>query len=316
MSIEVDPRTVDTRQLEHLRSLGFNRVSLGVQDFHEKVQKAVDRIQPYDQVERLVTAGKNLGFLSVNFDLIYGLPYQTRETYEHTLDKVIELRPGRIAMYNFAYLPKSMPFQRRLDPESLPNPDEKLAIFMLARERLGKAGYQYIGLDHFALNEDDLSVSYRDGSMRRNFMGYTTQAGTDLLAFGVSGITEFQGKFWQNEKKLNRYEQIINDGHLPIIRGMELSPDDLMRKSLISALFCESGFDFAAMAEKFDPKLRELLEYEVQALKPLQEDGLVELSDKGIRVTVDGQLFLRNIAVLFDNHLRSRERPAQFSRTV
>lgn len=319
MSIEVDPRTVDVAYLTKLREMGFNRISLGVQDFDEKVQQEVNRIQPKVIVQRMTEAARDLGFFSINYDLIYGLPHQTLPSFTHTLEQVIELKPGRIALYNFAFLPDAIPYQRRFDPTTLPDPEEKLAIFLTAKEKLTESGYQYIGLDHFALGDDELAQAWRAGTMRRNFMGYTTQAGTDMLAFGVSAISDYQGQFWQNEKKLNRYLEVLESGELPVTRGMALDSEDLLRQNIISSLFCAGGFRFDELGNGEFPDLSTHLAWEMDALAPLAEDGLVKLNGEGVEVTPLGQLFLRNIAVIFDNHIRARntgEQATRFSRTV
>ena len=317
MSIEVDPRTVDAGQLGTLRGMGFNRVSFGVQDFDETVQRTVNRWQPYDLVERVTEAARALGYQSVNMDLIYGLPHQTQASFAATLEQIRRLRPHRIALYNYAHLPEVMPYQRRFDPESLPDRDEKLAIFLLARERLTDWGYVPIGLDHFALPEDDLTRAWQDGTMQRNFMGYTTMAGSDLLAFGISAISDCNGAFWQNEKKLNRYDQCIAEGKPPLIRGIKLDADDRIRKAAIAGLFCGGRIDFAALARDFAIDPRAYFAAEWEALAPLEADGLVERGESGVRITERGQFFLRNIAVVFDAwQRREAQAPRKFSRTV
>lgn len=330
MSIEVDPRHLDAAELAHLRNLGFNRISLGVQDFDEQVQKGVNRIQPFGKVAEQVETARKLGFRGINFDLIYGLPHQTRESFAGTVDKVVNLRPDRLALYNFAYLPQAFPHQNKMDARALPSAEEKLAIFLQTRETLMENGYLPIGLDHFALAGDELAIAYRDGSIRRNFMGYTTQAGTEMLAFGVSAISEYNGRFWQNEKNLARYQRGVEAGNVPAVRGMTLAPEDLLRKELIYGLFCQGNVGFAHLAEKFgvDPKAH--FSAELENLAPLEADGLLTLDDTGLRVSDVGQFFLRNIAVVFDAHLNNgaqggiggvggtggSEPPVKFSRTV
>jgi oxygen-independent coproporphyrinogen-3 oxidase len=317
IGIEIDPRTVDGEYLGRLRELGFNRISLGVQDFNDKVMRTVNRMQPFELVEGLVGHGRRLGFRSINFDLIYGLPEQSEESFSRTLDQVRELSPDRLAVYNYAHLPRLFPYQRRFDPETLPGPEEKLALIQLARQKLGEWGYQAIGMDHFAKPDEDLSVAFREGTMRRNFMGYTTQAGTDQLAFGISAISEFHRSFWQNEKKLNRYHESIAAGRLPVERGIYLSEEDLLRKAVISGLFCQGWVGYAEMSERFDVAFKPHMAGEIEALRPLAEDGLVELAPEGIRVTARGQLLLRNIAMVFDPYLRrDQDGPPQFSRAL
>jgi oxygen-independent coproporphyrinogen-3 oxidase len=317
MSIEVDPRHLGEQELSALRMLGFNRLSMGIQDFDEEVQRGVNRIQPFERVARLVENAERLGYLSINFDLIYGLPHQTRETFARTVERVLQLRPDRIALYNFAYLPQAFPHQRKMEAASLPDAQEKLAIFLMARERLTGNGYLAIGLDHFALVDDELAIAYGNGTMRRNFMGYTTQAGVDLLAFGVSGISEFNGRFWQNEKKLSRYERMLAEDRLPPVRGLLLDREDRLRQTVIADLFCKGGFHFESLERTFGPGLREHLARELEQLVPLAGDGLVALEPSGVRVTELGRFFLRNIAMVFDHHLHRHKEPVvQFSRTL
>ena len=315
MSIEVDPRHLTPAEVRRLRELGFNRLSLGVQDFDAQVQAGMNRVEPAEHVARIVDAARQAGFLSVNFDLIYGLPHQTQPRFEQTVRRVLQLGPDRLALYNFAYLPQAFPHQRKMDAAALPDKDEKLAIFLTARELFTGNGYQAIGLDHFARNDDELAVAYRAGTMRRNFMGYTTQAGTDLVAFGLSGISEYNGRFWQNEKKLARYERAVEAGQIPAVRGLLLDREDRLRQAIVGALFCQGVVDFAALGRHFDLDLGRHLALELADLEPLAADGLVTLAPDRLTVTELGQFFLRNIAVVFDNRTR-KGAPVQFSRTV
>ena len=315
MSIEADPRHLTPAEIGHLRALGFTRLSLGIQDFDEQVQAGVNRIEPYAHVQRLVDAARAEGFRGINFDLIYGLPHQTRERFQRTVERVLTLAPDRLALYNFAYLPQAFPHQRKMDAAALPDADEKLAIFLTAREHLTGQGYQAIGLDHFAREDDELARAYRAGSMRRNFMGYTTQAGTDLLAFGVSGISEYNGRYWQNEKKLVQYQRVVEGGRLPVVRGLLLGREDLLRQAVVSGLFCQGVVDFPALERRFGVDPRRHFAVELAALAPLQDDGLVCLEPDRLAVTESGQFFLRNVAVLFDNRTR-KGAPVRFSRTV
>ena len=317
MSLEVDPRHLGRGEVKALAALGFNRISLGVQDFDEAVQVGVNRVEPFEHVAGLMDQLRGAGFGGINFDLIYGLPHQNRRGFEGTMKRVLQLRPHRLALYNFAYLPQAFPHQRKMDAKALPGPEEKLAIFLLARELLLDNGYVAMGMDHFALASDELSIAYENGTMRRNFMGYTTRAGADLLAFGVSGISEFNGRFWQNEKKLAGYHRLIDAGTLPAVRGMALDREDRLRQAVIAALFCQGGLNFPALEADFGGNLKEHLAPQLERLAPLSDDGLVELDDGNLRVTELGRFFLRNIAMVFDRHLEaSEEPPVQFSRTV
>jgi oxygen-independent coproporphyrinogen III oxidase len=315
MSIEVDPRHLTPDSIRHLRGLGFTRLSLGIQDFDEQVQAGVNRVQPYAQVAALMDAARAAGFAGVNFDLIYGLPHQTRGRFARTVERVLTLAPDRLALYNFAYLPQAFPHQRKMDEPALPDPEEKLAIFLAARGLLTDSGYQAIGLDHFARHDDELARAYRAGTMRRNFMGYTTQAGTDLLAFGVSGISEFNGRFWQNQKKLVTYQRTVEAGHIPAVRGLLLDGEDLLRQAVVAGLFCQGVVDFQALGTRFGIEPRRHFAQELSELEPLRADGLVRLDRERLTVTETGQFFLRNIAVLFDHRTR-KGAPVRFSRTV
>jgi oxygen-independent coproporphyrinogen-3 oxidase len=317
LSIEVDPRTIGEEGLGWLRELGFNRLSLGIQDFDETVQRAVNRVQPFAQVRALMAEARSQAFLSVNFDLIYGLPHQSRATFERTLEQVLELAPDRLALYNYAHLPEAMPHQHKIDPAALPDRDEKLEIFQTARERLMGAGYAAIGLDHFARPEDDLARAHRDGSLQRNFMGYTTQAGSGLLAFGVSAISDWNGVFWQNEKKLSRYTRAVEAGTAPVVKGLALTEDDRLRRAIIGSLFCGGKVNFAELGVSFHLDVRSALREELAALESLQALGLVKLDQDRIEVTDRGQYFLRNIALVFDAyHGHVPQAAPRFSRTV
>jgi len=317
LSIEVDPRTVDAGYLAHLRELGFNRLSFGVQDVNPEVQAAVNRIQPRDMVADLMDAARKLGFRGINFDLIYGLPHQTPETFAETVRQVLALRPDRLALYNFAYLPQAFAHQRRIDEAALPGADAKLRIMLEAHAQFAHAGYVPLGMDHFALADDDLAVAAKAGSMRRNFMGYTTQAGTDVLAFGISGISALGGHYWQNEKKLAAYRRTVEAGSLPVIRGMTMSEDDLLREAIVSAIFCRQGLSLSDLAPRFGADLARRLAPELAALAPLEQDGLLVCNPDGFRVTEIGRYFLRNIAVVFDAYAgQAAGRQVTFSRSV
>jgi oxygen-independent coproporphyrinogen-3 oxidase len=317
MSIEVDPRTVGRDDLAQLRALGFNRLSLGVQDFDPAVQEETNRSQPAALVAKLVEAGRRLGFLSINFDLIYGLPRQTRQSFARTMEQVVAMAPDRLALYNFAHLPHLFPHQRAMDPAHLPSPAEKLGIFLDARERMLGAGYLSIGMDHFARKGDDLAVSWNNGTLRRNFMGYTTQAGTDLIGFGVSAISEYRGHYWQNEKRLSRYEKDVQEGRLPAVRGMELSADDRLRQTVMMDLFCRGRVEAAEMQRDFGVDFGDYFAAALNALGPMARDGLVEATPASVKVTERGRLFLRNVAQAFDGYAGTKtSAQPMFSRTV
>jgi oxygen-independent coproporphyrinogen-3 oxidase len=317
MSIEVDPRTVTGQGLGWLRDLRFNRISLGIQDFDPGVQEAVNRDQPFEMVERVMAEARSEGFHSVNFDLIYGLPRQTPLTFARTLDRVLALLPDRLALYNYAHLPEVFAHQRRIDPAALPHRDQKLEIFLSARERLTDAGYEAIGLDHFARPGDELAQALRNGTLQRNFMGYTTRAGSGLLGFGLSAISDYRGAFWQNEKKLSRYTRAVLSGAPPVSRGLSLSPDDRIRKAAIGGLFCGGFVNLDQLGTEFQIDATAYFQQELEALQPMEALGLVSRAEGGYRVTEVGQFFLRNIALNFDAyHGRSPQAAPRFSRAT
>ena len=316
-SIEVDPRIATPDDIQRYHDLhGFRRISFGVQDFHEETQFAIGRKQTRDITFANVATARAKGFHSVNIDLIYGLPRQTEESWRETLDSVCELRPDRLALYNFAFLPTKLAHQRALLQENLPPPEMKLQMFIEAHNRLTREGWAFIGMDHYSLEEDSLTVAHREGRLRRNFMGYSTLRGTDMLAFGTSAISEFKGAFSQNEKKLSTYKRMLEEGHLPVERGLVLSEDDLVRQHIITELMCNGVLRYDAPTPVPGVDLRALVNDERARLEPLAEDNLIELSDDRLLVTEKGRVFLRNIAVVFDAHLnQAREKPL-FSRAV
>lgn len=301
-SIEVDPRVTTREQLEVLRSAGLNRISLGVQDLDPKVQEAIFRDQTLAQTQQTISDARDLGIEGVNLDLVYGLPHQTLDTVATTIDRVVELSPDRIALYNFAYLPEQIPRHTAIKPEWLPTPEARIELFRLATQRLLEAGYLMIGLDHFAKATDELAKARADGTMQRNFMGYTTRAGSDLLAFGPSAISRVGRDFAQNTKSLEAYETSVDSGHLPIERGMRLSDDDLLREHVIQAIMCYGRVDFDKTLATFGT---DLLDGETvkHSLEAVEADGLIEWSGRTLTVTALGRFFLRNIAMSFDAYL-------------
>jgi oxygen-independent coproporphyrinogen-3 oxidase len=316
ISLEADPCVTTEEHMRTLAALGFNRLSMGVQDFHRPVQGLIERIQTVEETQRLMELAAELAMESVNLDLVYGLPLQTETTFLKTVDQVIGLRPDRIALYNFAYLPGRLGHQRSIDPALLPSGAEKFRIFVGAFERFVEAGYEHIGMDHFALPDDDLARARRDRTIQRNFMGYTTQAGTDMCAFGVSAISATDTVYVQNTKKLKPYAREIEAGALPVERGMLLSEDDRLRRGLITDLMCHGSVLKGDIAERFAVEFDHHFEDELEALAPFERDGLVELSEDRLEVTLLGTIFVRNVAMVFDAYLRQpREQPA-FSRTL
>jgi oxygen-independent coproporphyrinogen-3 oxidase len=315
-SVEVDPRTVDEQRLAVLAELGFNRLSFGVQDFDPAVQKVVHRIQPADQVFALVEASRRLGFESVNVDLIYGLPLQTPESFDRTLAQVNRLRPDRIALYAYAHLPERFKPQRRIHVEDLPAGAAKVAMLSRSLDALTEAGYVYIGMDHFALPDDALAVAKRQGRLHRNFQGYSTQADCDLIALGVSSIGRIGSTYSQNAKTMEAYVDLLDQGHLPVVRGLALTRDDLIRRSVIMALMCQGHLQYEAINLAWLVDFKTLFAQELTQLEAMQAQGLVQLSESGIQVTAMGWFFVRGVAMVFDRYVQADRNRSRFSKII
>ncbi len=315
-SIEVDPRTVDVNRLSVLAELGFNRLSFGVQDFDPAVQKAVHRIQPAEQVFALVEAARALGFESVNVDLIYGLPLQTPESFDRTLAQVTALRPDRVALYAYAHLPERFKPQRRIATADLPPASSKLAMLTQSLAAFDAAGYVYVGMDHFALPDDALAVAKRQGRLHRNFQGYSTQPDCDLIALGVSAIGRVGAIYSQNAKTLEAYYDYLDQGRFPVVRGLALSRDDLVRRAVIMALMCQGQLQFESIELGYLIDFRRYFALELTALSALAEQGLVVLDSSGIQVTANGWFFVRAVAMVFDRYLQADRNRAKFSRII
>jgi len=314
VSIEIDPRTVDAGRLAHLAALGFNRLSFGVQDFDPDVQKAVHRIQPARQVFALVAAARGLGFGSINVDLIYGLPRQNGASFDRTLAQVRELRPDRIALYAYAHLPERFKAQRRIATEALPDAEGRVRMLARAIAELTEAGYVYIGMDHFALPGDPLAVAKREGRLHRDFQGYSTQPDGDLVALGVSAIGRVGATYSQNAKTIEEYCDHLDQKRLPVVRGLALTRDDLLRRAVIMALMCQGRVNFDAMGDAHRVDFRRYFAAEFAALGPLAAQGLVRLSDHDIEVTPQGWFLVRAVAMVFDRYCGANR--ARFSRVV
>lgn len=314
-SIEIDPRTVTPNKIALLGELGFNRMSLGVQDFDPEVQRAVNRIQSIEQTAQVLEAGRAAGFHSTNIDLIYGLPLQTLASFDRTLDTIIEMRPERLAVYSYAHLPEMFKTQRQIRAEDLPDAEAKLQLLELTIHRLTEAGYVYIGMDHFALPEDELAIAQREGTLQRNFQGYSTQAELDLVALGVSGIGLVGNTYAQNTRILDHYSELIDTGRLPVVRGTQLSADDLLRRELIQGIMCQGLIDIPALEASHGIRFSDYFAAELPQLAPLAADGLLTVSEQTIEVTSRGRLFLRNIAMVFDAYLNAAE-PGRFSKAI
>ena len=315
-SIEIDPRTVDRGAIAALRAMGFNRMSLGVQDFDPEVQRAVNRIQSPEQTLEVMSAARAADFLSVNVDLIYGLPRQNLISFNRTLARVIAAQPDRIAIYNYAHLPARFKPQRRIKESELPAPEVKLKLLGLAARRLGEAGYVYIGMDHFAKPGDALAVAQRQGRLHRNFQGYSTQPDCDLVGLGVSAISSIGPTYSQNFRTLDEYYASLDRGVLPIMRGIELTADDVVRRAVIQALMCHF------MLSKESIEIAHLIEFdryfatELAELRELERCGLVELDERWISVTAKGRMLIRNVCMVFDKYLRHHEAVQRYSRVI
>lgn len=315
-SVEVDPRTVDEGRLAVLAEMGFNRLSFGVQDFDPAVQKAVHRIQPAEQVFQLVDASRRLGFESVNVDLIYGLPLQTPSSFDRTLAQIKSLRPDRIALYAYAHLPDRFKPQRRIHAEDLPLGSAKVEMLARSLDALTEAGYVYIGMDHFALPDDALAVAKRQGRLHRNFQGYSTQADSDLIALGVSSIGRVGATYSQNAKTMEEYVDALDQGRFPVVRGLALSRDDLIRRSVIMALMCQGHVQFESIHLAWMVDFKTMFAKELTQLEDLQAQGLVQLSESGIQVTPTGWFFVRGVAMLFDRYVQADRNRQRFSKII
>ena len=316
VSIEVDPRTADEARLKAWWQLGFNRLSFGVQDFDPQVQKAVHRVQPFESVRELMLAARAIGYESINADLIYGLPMQTPESFAHTVAQVCELRPDRIALYAYAHLPHRFKPQRRIISADLPPPEHRVGMLGGALSGFIANGYTYIGMDHFALPGDSLAVAKRQGRLHRNFQGYSTQPDCDLIALGVSAIGRMGASYSQNAKTLDDYYDAIRHGRFAVVRGLALTRDDLVRRSVVMALMCQGRLEFESVELSHLIKMPSYFKTELEELRELQDLGLVVIEPQAIQVTATGWFFVRAVAMVFDKHLRQDQARERFSRII
>ncbi len=314
-SIEIDPRESHGETIQVLRELGFNRMSLGVQDFDPQVQKAVNRIQTEAETRYAIETARTVGFKSVSIDLIYGLPFQSVQTFDRTLDKVLELAPDRLSVFNYAHLPELFKPQRRINAEDLPSPDEKLAILSHCIDRLTDAGYVYIGMDHFARPDDELAIAQANGTLYRNFQGYSTHAECDLVAMGITAISMVGRCYAQNVKTLDEYNERIDAGELAIFRGVKLDDDDVLRREVITQLICHFTLDKPAIEQRFGIAFDDYFATELQELTTMQDDGLLTLHPDRIDVNPPGKLLIRNICMVFDKYLR-QQKTQRFSKVI
>ena len=315
-SIEVDPRKVDYDTVALLAELGFNRMSLGVRDFEPDVRRAVNRNQSFEETKRVLDAARATGFRSVSIDLIYGLPRQNVISFNRTLSKVVELAPDRISLYSYAHLPATFKPQRRIDAALLPDPDGKLQILQLAIRRLTEAGYVYIGMDHFARPDDELAVAQRQGRLHRNFQGYSTQSECDLLAFGVSAIASIGPVYAQNHKILDDYYDALDRDELPVLRGIELSADDVLRRAVIQGLMCHFELSMESIEIAHLIRFEDYFAAELAELREMADAGLLEIADGWITVKPAGRLLVRVIAMVFDRYLRADRERARYSKVI
>ena len=315
-SIEIDPRTIDAQRLDVLAELGFNRLSFGIQDFDPAVQKAVHRIQPAEQVFELVAAARERGFESVNADLIYGLPEQTPESFDRTLAQIVELKPERIALYAYAHLPERFKPQRRISSVEIPTAAAKVSMLARSMAAFLAAGYVYIGMDHFALPNDSLAIAKRQGRLHRNFQGYSTQPDCDMIGLGVSSIGRVGATYSQNAKTLEEYYDFLDQGQFPIVRGLALSRDDLVRRAVIMALMCQGQVSFESIELAYLINFSRYFSKEMDLLAAQVEQGLVQLDAAGIQVTAKGWFFVRAVAMVFDRYLQADRTRARFSKIL
>ncbi len=316
ISIEIDPRIASREQVGLLRKLGFNRISMGVQDFDPGVQEAIGRIQPEEQTKAIFAACRDEGFDSVNVDLVYGLPGQTAEKFARSITEIIGMRPDRVALYSYAHLPRLRHNQKKIDESLLPMPTEKFALFHDAIGSFAAGGYEWVGMDHFALPDDELCIAQNEKRLHRNFMGYTVRPATHMLAFGNSSISDLAGSFVQNDTKLNRYQDALDEGTLPVARGHRLTDDDLFRRRVIIHLICNLELPFNLTQAEFGKRVDEALPASIERLRPFEAEGFVEFDDEGLRVTPLGRFFIRNLCMELDFYLEGQQEKPLFSKTV
>ena len=314
-SIEVDPRETNSQTIKQLRELGFNRISLGLQDFDPAVQKAVNRIQSEEQTFKVLECAREEGFRSINIDLIYGLPLQTVTTFANTLDKILTAAPDRFSIFNYAHMPVRFKTQRQINDADMPSAEVKLDILQMVGQKLTSAGYVYIGMDHFAKPDDELAIAQREGKLYRNFQGYSTHSDCDLIGFGVTSIGRVGDAYIQNVKELDEYDQLIKRNKLPVYKGVALDFDDKLRRAVITHTICHFELDFAAIEQMFSINFADYFAKELKNLVPMQMDGLIAVSNKSIKVLPAGRLLIRNVCMVFDKYLAQKSQQ-QFSKVI
>jgi len=315
-SVEIDPRRCEEGHIIALKNIGCNRASLGVQDTNPEVQEAIHRIQPFEQTQKVTNLLRKHGIRNINFDLIYGLPKQSLTTFNQTIDDVASLDPGRLAIYSYAHLPSLMPAQKLLNEAEFPSTHDKLGMMMTAIERLPELGYHFIGMDHFAKENDELSIALDNGTLQRNFQGYSTHAELEMIAFGMSGISQGDGLYYQNEKGLARYYASLDEGKLPIKKVLPLTDEDKIRRKVIMQIMCRAAISYDHFKGLTGLNFPEFFAGELERLKQMEADGLVLLLNNQLKITSRGRLFVRNIAMVFDEYLRQKNQKPAFSKTV
>ncbi len=315
-AVEIDPREANYETIVLLRDIGFNRMSIGVQDFDPDVQKAVNRIQTFEKTAEVLESARNKGFRSINFDLIYGLPLQTLQSFEETLNKVLKLKPDRIALYNYAHLPELFKTQKQINTDELPSATVKLEILKYSINCLTENGYVYIGMDHFARPEDELAVAQQNGTLHRNFQGYSTCADTDIIGFGITAISKVGDSYLQNVRDIDEYESMIMQGKKPVFRGILLDEDDLLRREVILALICNFRLDYEQIEEQCRVNFKKYFSAELDRLSIMEQDGLTELDTERMTVTPAGRLLIRNICMVFDKYIDETVGPGRYSKLI
>lgn len=313
--IEVDPRTVDQQRLKSLSEMGFNRISFGVQDFDPAVQEAVNRVQSTDEIKQHIDDARNFGFKSINIDLMYGLPKQTVQSFTETLDTTIKLNPDRLAVYNYAHLPEMFKPQRRINEDELPSAEEKLNILQLCIDKLQDAGYVYIGMDHFAKKTDDLVAAQREGSLQRNFQGYSTHADCDMIAMGITAISQVGDNYGQNVRTIEEYESYLKQNRIPVFRGIELEADDVLRREVINQLMCNNSLDIEQLERRWRIDFKSYFKSSLEGLQQMADDGLLKISNTKLTITATGRLLARSICMQFDRYLQEQSNK-RFSKVI
>ncbi len=315
-AIELDPREANEETVSLLRSLGFNRISLGIQDFDPEVQKAVNRIQSAEQTRSIIEAARKEGFKSVSVDLIYGLPKQTAESFTRTLEKTVEMGPDRLSIFNYAHMPDRFKTQQQIKAADLPRPEEKLDILRNNVNYLVNAGYVHIGMDHFAKPDDELALAQIRGTLTRNFQGYSTHGNCELIGMGITAISDIGNCYAQNVITLEEYDRLVNKGTIPVFRGIKLDTDDLLRREIIVQLICHFKLDFTVIEDKYRINFHEYFYNELHALKEMEDDGLLQVRSESITISLLGRFLIRNICMVFDKYLRQIQSEQTFSRSI